>query len=127
MALRGTDASMTAYVESRIATAGEECSASLQGKNLHEASNESGEKAPYSCGMVLNLAIDAAVRNAGNADGLFAVWRNYIKRSKDGGAPSETAYLAARGEVANAGLADEVRRIVEVRDADLGSVGRKVQ
>jgi hypothetical protein len=127
IALRAGDASMAAFVESRIDKAGKECSASLQGKNLHEASLQSGEGAPYTCGMVLNLAIDAAVRKAGNADGLFAVWRNYIKRTKDGEAPSEAAYLAAVGEVSevsNAGLADEVRSVVEVQGADLASVGR---
>lgn len=124
IAMRGNDASRTADVESRIENAGKECSANLQGKNLHEASNESGEKAPYSCGLILNLAIDAAVRNAGTADGLFAVWRNYIARIERGSAPGETAYFAALEEVSNAGLADAVRRIVEVQGADLASVGR---
>ena len=126
IALRAVDADNAAYVDSRIAKAQKECSAKLEGKSLHEAGRVPGNQVPYSCGVLLNLSIDAAARRAGNADGLFAVWRSYISRTEyRPGFPSptgETDYLAAVGEVGGAAVADWVRRVVEVQGADLTRV-----
>ena len=118
IALRASDASMATFAESQIATARKECGTGLEGKTLHEVSATSGRNVPYTCGLILNLSIDAAVRSATSADGLFAVWRNYIARVKGGAAPGEVAYFAAIREVANAEVAELVQKMVEGSGAD---------
>jgi hypothetical protein len=70
--------------------------------------------------MLINLAIDSKVRLATKQDGLYAVWRDYLRRVSDrGSVTSEAAYLEAVSDVGGADIAEWVRKAVTDPGADL--------
>jgi len=76
--------------------------------------------AVYSCGMLINLAIDSKVRLATKHDGLYAVWRNYLRRaSNNGSVVSAAAYLEAVSDVGDADIAEWVQKAVTDHGANL--------
>jgi hypothetical protein len=70
--------------------------------------------------MLINLAIDSKVRLATKHDGLYAVWRNYLKRhSSNGNVVSREEYLEAVSEVGDADIAKWVQKAVADEGANL--------
>jgi hypothetical protein len=70
--------------------------------------------------MLINLAIDSKVRLATKHDGLYAVWRNYLKRaSNKGSVVSTAAYLEAVSDVGDADIAQWVQKAVAEQGASL--------
>jgi hypothetical protein len=70
--------------------------------------------------MLINLDIDSQVRVATKEDGLYAVWRNYLRRpSNKRSLMSEAAYLEAVTAVGGADIAEWVRKAVTDPGADL--------
>jgi hypothetical protein len=70
--------------------------------------------------MLINLAIDSKVRLATKHDGLYAVWRNYLRRaSNNGPVVSKAAYLQAVSDVGNADISEWVRKAVVDQGANL--------
>ena len=70
--------------------------------------------------MLVNLAIESKVRLATKQDGLYAVWRNYLRRaSNNGSVMSEAAYLEAVSDVGNADIAKWVQKALADQGADL--------
>jgi hypothetical protein len=117
MALR---ASAVAYVQSAEEKALGECREFLKGRSVRDAIAAGTYEAAYSCGLLINLAIDSKVRLATKQDGLYAVWRNYLRRdSNKGSLVSEAAYLEAVSAVGDADIAEWVRKAVADPGADL--------
>ena len=91
----------------------------LKGRSVRDAIAAGTYDAAYSCGM-LNLAIDSKVRLATKHDGLYAVWRNYLKRgTNSGGVLSTAAYLQAVSDVGNADIAEWLQKAVADQGANL--------
>lgn len=117
MALR---ADAGAYVQSAEEKALGQCRDFLKGRSVREAIAAGTFDAAYSCGMLINLAIDSKVRLATKHDGLYAVWRNYLRRaSNSGSVMSKAAYLEAVSEVGDADIADWVEKAVADQGANL--------
>jgi hypothetical protein len=117
MALR---ADASAYVQSVEDNALGKCRALLKGRSVRDAIAAGTFDAAYSCGMLINLAIDSKVRLATKHDGLYAVWRNYLRRaSNNGSVVSKAAYLQAVSDVGNADISEWVQKAVADQGANL--------
>jgi hypothetical protein len=103
-----------AYVEAKRSSAAEACRDQRKGKSIRDAIAAGTFDAAYSCGLLVNLEIDAAVRKSENHDGLFAVWKNYLGLLKKKGATADEAtYLEAIEAVGSKELADWTRATVK--------------
>lgn len=81
-----------------------------------------GYDAAYSCGLILNLSLDAALRRISpERDGLYALWRRFVAASA-AQEPSESLYLASIAEIGTAELAEAVRRIVRATNPDFAEL-----
>jgi len=70
--------------------------------------------------MLINLAIDSKVRLATKHDGLYAVWRNYLRRApKNESVVSKVAFLEAVSAVGDADIAEWVQQAVADQGADV--------
>lgn len=117
MALR---ADAGAYVQSAEERAVGQCRELLKGRSVREAIAAGTTDAAYSCGMLINLAVDSKIRQATKHDGLFAVWRNYLKRpSNEGSVVSTAAYLDAVSDVGSPDIAAWVGKAVAEQGASL--------
>lgn len=117
MALRGDG---SAYVQAAEEKARGECREFLKGRSVRDAIAAGTYDAAYSCGMLINLAIDSKVRLATKHDGLYAVWRSYLRRgSSKGSVVSTAAYLEAVSEVGGADIAEWVRKAVAEEGANM--------
>jgi hypothetical protein len=117
MALRGA---ASAYVQSAEEKALGNCRELLEGRSVHDAIAAGTFDAAYSCGMLINLAIDAKVRLATKHDGLYAVWSSYLGRTANKGSVVSTAeYLEAVADVGDADIAAWVHKAVADPGANL--------
>jgi hypothetical protein len=117
MALR---ADASAYVQSAEENALGKCRESLKGRSTRDAIAAGTFDAAYSCGMLINLAIDSKIRLATKHDGLYAVWRNYLRRaSNNGSVVSKAAYLEAVSDVGDADIAEWTQKAVADQGANL--------
>lgn len=117
MALR---ADASAYVQSTQEKALGKCREFLKGRSVRDAIAAGTYDAAYSCGMLINLAIDSKVRLATKHDGLYAVWRNYLRRAPNkGSVVSTAAYLEAVSDVGDADIAEWVQKAVADQGANL--------
>ncbi len=113
-------ADASAYVQSAEEKAVGECREFLKGRSVRDAIAAGTYEAAYSCGMLINLAIDSKVRLATKHDGLYAVWRSYLRRaSNNGSVVSTAAYLEAVAEVGDADIAEWVQKAVAEQGANL--------
>lgn len=109
-----------AYVKAAEEEARGKCREHLQGRAIRDAIAAGTFEAAYSCGMLVNLAIDSKIRLATKRDGLYAVWSNYLGRASGTGNVVITAeYLDAVSEVGNADIAEWVQRVVSEPGAGL--------
>jgi hypothetical protein len=69
-----------AFVRSARDTAVSKCAQTIGGSSIRDAIAAGKFEAAYSCGMSLNLTVDAKVRAATGEDGLYAVWGDYLGR-----------------------------------------------
>lgn len=117
MALR---ADASAYVQSNEEKALGKCREVLKGRSVRDAVAAGTFDAAYSCGMLINLAIDSKIRLATKHDGLYAVWRNYLRRAaKNEKVVSTAGYLEAVSDVGDADIAEWVRKAVADQSANL--------
>ena len=117
MAMR---ADASAYVQLNQEEALGKCREFLKGRSVHDAIAAGTYDAAYSCGMLINLAIDSKIRLATKHDGLYAVWRNYLKRaSNKASVVSTAAYLEAVSDVGGADIAEWVQKAVADQGANL--------
>jgi hypothetical protein len=106
-------ADAAAYAQSAEEKAHDQCREFLKGKSVHDAIAAGTFDAAYSCGMLINLAIDSKVRLATKHDGIYAVWRNFLGRASNSGSVVRTAaYLKAVSDVGNSDIAEWVQKAV---------------
>lgn len=124
LAIRAGDSTANAFVDSRIEAARIKCAKSLKDRTVQEAINGDDFDAAYSCGLIINLAIDTALRrDARGTDGLYTVWRDYIARSAGKDKADEQDFLDSLARIGGIELADSVRRVVRTRSLDLDPSG----
>jgi hypothetical protein len=122
-ALRAGDDAEAAYVVSRVETAEKDCTKRLDDRAIREALDARDVGVGYSCGLVLNLAIDAAVKRASpGTDGLYAIWRDLIARMGGKNTVNEGDFLESVGTVGGSRLAESVRRIIVAKNPNFGSL-----
>ena len=81
LALAELESASPEYLESRKRDAFDECASGLGSQTLDEAAAAGDYQYHYSCGMLMNLAIDAALRRASNGQrGLFDFWSTFLDR-----------------------------------------------
>jgi hypothetical protein len=116
IALRPT---ANAYVRTAEDNAQSKCKELLKGRGVRAAIEAGAFDAAYSCGMLINLALDSRIRSATQHDGLYAVWNNYLARiAGKRGVAGEATYLDAIAEVGDASIAAWVRNEVDVEGAE---------
>jgi hypothetical protein len=109
--------------DAKIAGARASCAAATAQVSLQEAVAAGKFDAAYSCGLLVSLAIDEAVKRAApEGDGLFAVWRSFIA-SAPVGEHTEEGFLAAVAQGGGQALADDVRAIVRTPAAGFEKLG----
>ncbi|WP_420137533.1 hypothetical protein [Sphingomonas sp.] len=99
-----------AFAAAKQDQARDDCARRLGGRALRDVLAGGDAQASYSCGLLVNLWLDRAVR-ARNPDGLFAVWRTYIARSAGAGG-SQTNFFSAIQAVAGPDLAARTAALV---------------
>ncbi len=123
LALRQSSPAAAAYVDRRIIAAGQSCPKLLKGTSLHRAITQQSNDPAYQCGLLINLAIDRALRQrAPDKDGLYTVWRAYLLRKARGQSTDEAAFLACIAEVGGQSLADQVARIMDAAMPDFTAI-----
>lgn len=119
IAMRQSGPDTARYVDQRVAATRQSCPKLLDGRSLHEATSRTVNEAAYQCGLLLNLALDHALRKQmPDRDGLYAVWRAYLARATAGKAPAEADFLASIADVGGTALAERVKRLVDSPNPD---------
>jgi hypothetical protein len=123
IALRASGDAESAYVASRLAMAEKECADKLAGRTIREALDAREVKVGYSCGLLLDMAIDAAAkRDSPASDGLFTVWRAFIARTAGNVTVSERDFLDSIASVGGADLATAVQRTITAKSPNFGTL-----
>jgi hypothetical protein len=110
------------FVRARIERARDKCADSPLGGPLREKMRANASELAYSCGLILNLGIDSAMRSVSpENDGLFTVWRHYILLTPDTEHPGEDAFLAAVASGSTSSVAESLRRALDSADVDVAA------
>jgi hypothetical protein len=112
-------ADASAYAQSAEEKALGQCREFLKGRSVRDAIAAGTFDAAYSCGMLINLAIDSKVRLATKHDGIYAVWRTYLRRASNASVVSAAAYLEAVSAAGNADIAEWVQKAVAEQGATM--------
>lgn len=119
LAIQATRPDAGSFVEGRIEHAHDSCGKSPIGEPMREKMRANGSALAYDCGLILNLAIDSTVRRVSpGSDGLYTVWKDYIRRTTHTEQPGENAFLAAVVAASTADVADSVRRALDSETID---------
>ncbi|OYY68981.1 hypothetical protein [Sphingomonas sp. 28-63-12] len=114
LALRRMGPEMSAYVDRRIDRAQLACAQTTSDKSIHAAITEREIDPAYQCGLLINLALDAAIRRrAPEKDGLFSVWLAYLAREKRGATTDEAGFLACVATIGGQELADQLTQLLD--------------
>jgi len=110
------------YVKQRIESAVSECAVGLQalaGKPLDASAQAGAFGNYYTCGLVMQLAIDAEVKRTsqGTRD-LFDVWAQFLARARAGAPANEDTFLSAASELGAAQAATFARGLATVPQDD---------
>jgi hypothetical protein len=121
LALRADGAGDVA--RSKVASASRECAETVAQTSVRGAIAAGRFGAAYTCGLLVSLAIDEAVKRARpDSDGLYTVWRDFIA-SEPPGRHTEEGFLAAVARSGGDALADEVRAVVRTTRPDFAKLG----
>jgi len=94
LALSKLDKSTPAYIQKRKKEAVESCLEGLKKGPLDTAADRGDFDIIYSCGMIIQLSIDKAVRQKSNeSSDLFTVWVDFLERVKLGNAWNSATFL----------------------------------
>lgn len=110
--LRARNESSEKAVRQKIQRSQAECEEALGDQSIDETLRGTDQSAAYSCGLLLNLHIDAKAR-ARDPEGLFAIWRDYLRRTRNGPPRSRDDYLASIERIGGSDLAASVATLLE--------------
>jgi hypothetical protein len=120
LALREEDPSSAEYVQARVDRSRRDCARKVAQNSVRDVLATQTFDVAYSCGLVLSLAMDEAIRRISpRSDGLFGVWRELTATVSAGANATEEDFLAALSRVSNAALARAVRDAVRATAPDL--------
>src|SRR5690606_9823261 len=88
------------------------CAQDLGDRSMDEVLLGRDLSAAYSCGLLLNIYIDTKVRER-TPDGLFAVWREYLRRIAGNAPRTRNVYLDSIAHVGGAELANKIRALLD--------------
>jgi hypothetical protein len=110
------------YVDQRIENAISECAVGLEalaGKPLDASAKAGAFRNYYTCGLVIQMAIDAEVkRTSQGARDLFDVWALFLSRVRAGAPWNEDTFLSVVSELGAAQAATFARTLATVPQAD---------
>jgi hypothetical protein len=110
------------YVQQRIESARAECAVGLQalaGKPLDASAQAGAFRNYYTCGLVMQLAIDADVkRTSHGARDLFDVWALFLARVRAGAPCNQDTFLSAASELGAAEAARFAHTLASVPQDD---------
>ena len=114
VALQQLGESDPAAVGVRLRDARDSCATSLAAGPLAEAGERGDFDAYYRCGLVLQMAVDAAVRRAsGGQCGLFCVWRDFQARVRGGAPWTGATFIEAARKRGGDGAADFLMAVTD--------------
>lgn len=117
-AMKAASPAAAQYVDHKLVAAGVECRSQLAGRSMSVALQAGEFQVAYSCGLLLNTAIDKSLRERSEtSDGLIDVW-NAIIREKGNTLFSEVSFLAILSELGGADLAAQVSEQVRSTKPD---------
>ncbi len=99
------------HSDAAVASARAACEEQLDGRAINTAISAGTFDAAYSCGLLLNLDIDAGLKAAGVSDGLFAAWRAWMADVEGGGAATQATYLEALERLGGKPVAERAARL----------------
>ncbi|MEO8181701.1 MAG: hypothetical protein ABI895_22950, partial [Deltaproteobacteria bacterium] len=106
------------HVEKRIEGALAECAVGLEaiaGKPLNASAKEGAFNNYYTCGLVIQLAIDAEIkRTSGGAHDLFDVWAQFLSHVRGGEPLNQDTFLRSASELGAAEAATFARVLATV-------------
>ncbi len=98
------------YVQARRERASKECRAGLVARSLESVADGGEFDLYYSCGLILHLELDAAVRRKdSSSDGLFDLWTSYNAEVSGGAEPNGVTFRRVVAELAGTEIADWVK------------------
>jgi len=110
------------YVKQRIESAVSECAVGLEalaGRPLNASAEAGAFGNYYTCGLVIQLAIDAEVkRTSQGAQDLFDVWAHFSSRVRAGAPCDEDTFLSTASELGAAAAARFARALATVPQDD---------
>lgn len=110
-------------VSAKVASAARDCAGAVAQTSVRDAIAAGQFGAAYTCGLLVSLAIDEAVKRASpGSDGIYTVWRDFIA-SEPPGRHTEEGFLAAVARSGGDALADEVRAVVRTAAPDFAKLG----
>lgn len=111
------------YAALRLTNLPARCERFRAGVSVRDAIAAGRFDAAYRCGMMVHLALDRALRKDGAAgSGLYALWREYQRRVRDGVPGGETTYLAAVAALGGPELAEAARKAVYDTKPDFDAI-----
>jgi hypothetical protein len=101
-------------VQARLQAGSKECATGLEAHALERAQAEGASELFYSCGFVLQMAIDGAARHASQGKcGLACVWRDFQARVDAGAGWNGDTFIAAAEQRTDARTARFLRAVVD--------------
>lgn len=123
IALQQSGPDGAAYVERRIKAARQSCAKLLNGKSLHQTTRQQSIDPAYQCGLLVNLAIDSALRRQNpESDGLYIVWRAYLARNNVTKVTREEDFLVVLAAVGGAALRDRLAGLLDTANPDFSTL-----
>lgn len=99
------------------------CERDREGESMHAAVKAGRFDAAYTCGLLVNLALDRVLsKGAAPGTGLYALWRDYLARIEGGAPAGEATYLAAVAAAGGEPLAEAARRAVHDATPDFAAI-----
>ena len=119
LALQQASPELAAYAQTRLQPARSDCADGLRQLSLHDALANGHHDLDYPCGLVLQARFDRDIRTRNpKSDGIFALWRDYRQRLKNGAPPVTETYLASVEALAGKDTADWAHHIIYDRLSD---------
>lgn len=119
LALRDLEAAPPDYLDGRVRDAVDQCVQGLEAGPLKDAAKEGRFGDYYSCGLLMQLAVDASARRASDATRtLFDVWMSFRARVDAGAEPDRETFLAVVTEASDPETAAFLRTLATERQSD---------
>lgn len=107
------------FLDEKLEQAASACAEGLKQGSLADAQADGRFHNHYECGLVMQLALHAAVVEASHGrQGLFELWRSYIERTGAGAPWSVDTFLAVAREFAGEEIADQLHMLATRQPVD---------